>query len=138
MPAHCGLKESRVHFQLTTGTDRIMVEHDTNNIQAMLKFCPHFDGKYKAQFLEYKDRLRVVLSFHRQSVAVVFQGDPKPTVAQTSTAVATWEHANENLFSILFLTTERSANNVVEKYKSKTRENGVGNGQAEWSVLEEK
>ena len=41
-----------------------MAEHDTNNIQAMLKFCPHFDGKDKAHFLDYKDMLRVVLSFH--------------------------------------------------------------------------
>ena len=82
-----------------------MAEHDTNNIQAMLKFCPHFDGNDKAHFLDYKDKLRVVLSSHRQSVAAILQGDPKPPAAQNSTAVATWERANENLFSILFFTT---------------------------------
>ena len=38
-----------------------MAEHDTNCIQpTMLNFCSRFDGKDKAQFLEYKDRLRVV------------------------------------------------------------------------------
>ena len=115
-----------------------MAEHDTNNIQAMLKFCPHFDGKDKAHFLDYKDKLRVVLSLHRQSVAAILQGDPKPPAAQNSTAVATWERANENLFSILFFTTERSANNVVKKHMGKTREDGVGNGQAAWNALEEK
>ena len=115
-----------------------MVEHDTNNIQAMLKFCPHFDGKDKTHFLDYKDKLRVVLSFHRQSVAAILQGDPKPPAAQNSTVVATWERANENLFSILFFTTEHSANNVVKKHMGKTRENGVGNGQAAWNALEEK
>ena len=65
-----------------------MAEHDTNCIQAMLNFCSRFDGKDKAQFLEYKDRLHVVLSFYRQSVAAILQGDPKPTAAQNSMAVA--------------------------------------------------
>ena len=115
-----------------------MAGHDTNNIQAMLKFCPSFDGKDKAHFLEYKERLRVVLSFRRQSVATLFQGDPKPTAAQHFTAVATWERANENLFSILFFTTKRSANNGVKHHMGKTREDGVGTGQAAWNALEEK
>ena len=66
------------------------------------------------------------------------QGDPKPPAAQNSTVVATWERANENLFSILFFTAERSANNVVKKYMGKTREDGVVNGQAAWNALEEK
>ena len=59
--------------------NRITVEHDTNNIHAMLKFYPHFDGKDKAHCWEYKGRLRVVLSQHRQSVAAILQRDPKPT-----------------------------------------------------------
>ena len=102
-----------------------MAEHDTNNIQEMLKFCPHFDVKDKTHFLDYKNKLRVVLSFHRQSVAAILQGDPKPPGAQTLTAMATWERANENFFSIMFFTTERSANNVVKKHMGKTREDGV-------------
>ena len=88
-----------------------MAEHDTNNIQAMLKFYPHFDGKDNAHFSDYTDKLRV----HRQSVAAILQGDPRPPAAQNSTAVATWERANENLFSILFFTTERSANKRGKK-----------------------
>ena len=52
--------------------------------------------------------------------------------------MASWERANENLFSILFFTTERSANNVVKRHMGKTREDGVGNGQAAWSALKEK
>ena len=116
-----------------------MADHDTNCIQAiMLNFCSRFDGKDKAQFLEYKDRLRVVLSFYWQSVAAILQGEPKSAVAQNATAVASWERANENLFSILFFTTERSAINVVKRHIGKTLEDGVGNGQAAWSALEEK
>ena len=78
---HCGLKESRVRFQqqrrfkvarlVLYHRPRIMAEHDTNSIRAVLTFCPRFDGKYKAQFLKYKDRLRVALSFHLQSVAAI-------------------------------------------------------------------
>ena len=80
----------------------------------MLKYYPSFDGKDKAQYLEYKYRL----------------GDRKPTAAQNSTVVAMWERVNEKLFSILFVTTERSANHVVKKRMGKTRGDGVGNGQA--------
>ena len=112
-----------------------MAEHDTNCIMAMLKFCPRFDGKDKAKFLEYKDGVRVVLSFYRQSVVAILQGDPKPTVAQNSTAVVTWERANENLFSF---TTKQFANNVVNKHMGKTREDRIDNGQAAWGALEEK
>ena len=101
----------------------------------MLNFCPRVDGKDRIQRLEYKHRLRVVLSYYRQSVAAILQGDPKPPAAQNSTAVATGERANENFFSILFFITERPANNVVKKHISKTRKDGVGNGQAAWSAL---
>ena len=115
-----------------------MAEHDTNSIQAMLNFCPRFDGKDNARFLEYKDRLRVVLSFYRPNVATILQDDPKQTAARNPTAVTWWERANENLFSMLLFPTERSANNVVERHMCKTRKDGVGNEQAAWSALEEK
>ena len=72
----------------------------------------------------------VRLSFHWQSVAAILQGEPKPTTAQNSPTVATWTRVNENLSSILFFTTERSAHNVVKKHINKTREVSVGNGQA--------
>ena len=73
-----------------------------------------------------------------QSVAAILQGEPKPATAQNSPAVARWTRANENLFGILFFTTERSAHNVVKKHTSKTREDGVGNGQATRNALEKR
>ena len=115
-----------------------MAEHDTDSIQVIVNLCPRFDGKDKTHFLEYKDKLRVSLSFHWQSVAAILEGEPKPITAQNSPAVATWTRANENLFGILFFTTERSAHNVVKKHMGKTREDGVGNGQAAWDALEKK
>ena len=114
------------------------MEYGTDSIQAIVNLYPRFDGKEKTQILEYKDKLRVSLSFHRQSVAAILQGEPKPTTAQNSPAVATWTRANENLFGILFFTTERSAHNVVKKHMGKTWEDGVGNGQAAWNALERK
>ena len=105
-----------------------MAEHYTHSIQAIVNLYPRFDGKDKTYFLEYKNKLRVSLSFHWQSDAAIFQGKPKPITAQNSPAVATWTRANENLFGILFFTTERSAHNVVKKHIGKTREDGVGNG----------
>ena len=72
-----------------------MAEYGTNSIQAIANLHSRFDGKNKTQFLEYKDKLRVSLSFHRQSVAAILQGEQKPTTAQNSPAVATWTRANE-------------------------------------------
>ena len=113
-----------------------MAEYGTDSNQAIVNLYPRFDGKDMTHFLEYKDKLRISLSFHRQSVAAILQGEAKPTTAQNSPAVATWTRANENLFGILFFMTERSAHNVVKKHTWKTREDGVGNGQAAWNALE--
>ena len=115
-----------------------MAEHDTDSIQAIVNLYPRFDGKDNIQFLEYKNKVRVSLSFDRQSVAAILQGEPKPTTAQNSPAIATWTRANENLFGIFFFTTERSAHKVVKKQMGNTREDGVGNGQAAWNALEKK
>ena len=46
--------------------------------------------------------------------------------------------ANENLFGILFFTTERSAHNVVQKDIGQSQEDGVGEGQAVWNAPEDK
>ena len=107
-----------------------MAKHDTDSIQAVVNLYPRFNGKEKTHFLEYKDKLRVSLSFRWQSVAALLEGEPKPITAQNSPAVATWTRANEKCFGTLFFTTERSAHNVVKRHMGKTRENGVGNGQA--------
>ena len=77
-----------------------MAEHDADIIQVIVNLYPRFDGKDKTHFLEYKDKLRVSLSFQRQSVATILKGAPKPTTAQNSPAVTMWTRANQNLFGI--------------------------------------
>ena len=44
---------------------------------------------------------------------------------------------NNDLFSILFFTTEKSANNTVRRFMGKTRKDGVGDGQASWAARRE-
>ena len=53
-------------------------------------------------------------------------------VVQATPKAAVVCRENENLVSILFFTTERSANSVVKKHAGKTQEDRVGNGQTEY------
>ncbi|CAN0087519.1 unnamed protein product, partial [Sphacelaria rigidula] len=94
---------------------------DNEGIRGVLKLCPKFDGGDKASFREFKDKLRVILSLHHSAAAGILQGRqrPRPTVidddqppCDTTTSVA-WDRANNDLFSILFFSTEKSANNTV-------------------------
>ena len=87
-----------------------MAKHDTNSIQVVLEVCPRFDSKDEAHVSENKDDA----SLHRQRIASIFQGNPKPTAVHSLIAVATWTRANENLFSILFFPRKRSTNNIVK------------------------
>ena len=59
-----------------------MAEYDTDSIQVIVYLYPRFEGKDKTHFLEYKDKLRVSLSFHWQSVAAILEGEPKPITTQ--------------------------------------------------------
>ena len=88
--------------------------------------------------MEYNDKFRVSLLFHWQSVAAILQGEPKPTAAQHLPTIATWTRANENLFSMLFFTTERSTHNVVKNHMGQAQEDGISNGQAGWNALRKK
>ena len=70
-----GIKHSASRPEQEQGTSGgiNMVEHDINSFQAVLNFYPHVDGNVKAHVLKYRDKLRVGLSFHRQSIPVILQ-----------------------------------------------------------------
>ena len=118
----------------------------SNNTQAVIKHCPLFAGRNKEDFCEYKSKLRVCLSLYSKPVFEVFQGKAQPSstlgTADTTTlnvvAERTWTQANQDLWSVLLLTTSGSANNVVKKFEGKRQEDGAGNGQAAWEALTEK
>ena len=50
-------------------------------------------------------------------------------------AERTWIQANQDLWSVLLLTTSGSAHNVVKKFEGKRQEDGAGFGQAAWEAL---
>ena len=66
-------------------------------------------------------------SLYSKPVFEVFQGMAQPSsrlgTADTATldiaAERRWQQANQDLWSILFLTTSGSANNVVKKFEGK-------------------
>ena len=90
--------------------------------QAVIKNCPVSVGMNKATFHEYQIKLGVGRSLYSNPVFEVFQGKVQPSStpssADTSTldviAERTWTQANQDLWSLLLLSTSSSANNTVK------------------------
>ena len=114
-----------------------------NNAQAVIQYCPVFTGRSKDAFSDYVSKVRVCLSLYSKPVFEVFQGaeQPSSTVQDGDiervdiTLEWTWKQANQDLWSVLFLTTSGSANNVVKRFEGKQPEDGIGNGQAALEAL---
>ena len=109
----------------------------SNNTQAVIKNCPVFAGWNKESFQEYKSKLRVCLSLYNKVVFEVLQGKAQPsssTLGSTDTATLNavdahkWLQANQDLWSVLLLTTSGSANSTVKKFEGKRFEDGAGYG----------
>ena len=99
---------------------------------------------YKRQ---YKNKLRVCLSLYSKAVFEVLQGkaqSPSFTLGSTDTATLNavadhkWLQANQDIWSVILLTTSGSANNTVKKFEGKGPEHGAGHGQLAWKALTEK
>ena len=58
--------------------------------------------------------------------------------ADQKTTRATWDAANQDLYSVLFFTTAGSAFFVVRRFQGKTSAGGAGHGQQAWTALHEK
>ena len=118
----------------------------SNNAQAVIKYCLVFMGRSKDGFSEYMRKVRVCLLLYSKPVFEVFQGaeQPSPTVQDEEietvdfTLERKWKQANQDLWSVLFLTTSGLANNVVKRFEGKQPNDGVGNGQATSEALREK
>ena len=108
----------------------------SNNTQAVTKNCLVFADRNKESFQEYKSKLRVCLSLYSKAVFEVFQGKAQPSSTLGSTDTATlnavdahkWLQANQDLWSVLLLTTSGSANSTVKKFEGKRFEDGAGYG----------
>ena len=114
----------------------------SNNTQVVIKNCPVFAGRNKESFQEYKSNPRVCRPLYSKAVFEVFQGKAQPSSPLGSTDTATlyavvehkWLQANQDLWSVLLLTTSGSANKTVKKFEGKRPEDGAGHGQLAWKA----
>ena len=89
-----------------------------NNFHVIVKQKPKFGGRRADDFLEWGSKHRASLSVYKKTILNVLQGQERPSkfIADQETTRATWYTANQNLYSVLFLTTASSAFSVVWRF----------------------
>ena len=92
-------------------------------------------------------RSSCALSLYSEAVFEVLQGKAQLssfTLGSTDTATLNavaehkWLQANQDIWSVLVLTTTGSANNAVKKFEGKRTEDRAGHGQLAWKALTDK
>ena len=111
-----------------------------NNFNVIVNKITKFDGRRADEFLEWGSKLRASLSVYNKTTFNVLQGQERPSEfdADQETTRATWDAANQYLYSMLFFTTIGSAFSVVRRFQGKTLAKGAGHGQQAWAALREK
>ena len=111
-----------------------------NNFNVIVNKITKFDGRRADEFLEWGSKLRASLSVYNKTTFNVLQGQERPSEfdADQETTRATWDAANQYLYSMLFFTTTGSAFSVVRRFQGKTLAKGAGRGQQAWAALREK
>ena len=91
-------------------------------------------------FLEWGFKLCASFSVHNKIVFNVLQGQGRPSEfdADQETTRATWDAANQDLYSVLFFTTADLAFSVVWGFQGKISAERAGHGQQAWAALREK
>ena len=117
----------------------------SNNTQAVIKNCPVFAGRNKESFqFTRASCASACLSTARPYSKCCKAQPPSSTLGSTDTstlnAVAEhkWLQANQDLWSVILLTTSGLANNTVKTFEGKRPEDGTGRGQLAWKALTEK
>ena len=94
-----------------------------------------FDGRSPADFRDWhRKRLAIVIVASRRDIANLIKGHPRPveTTAGTGSSpalaqeIAAYERANQNLYAILFLLTEKPASLLVLKHEDEIGTTGDG------------
>ena len=93
-----------------------------------------FDGRGQANFRDWYKRLAVVIGVSRRDIANLIKGHPRPTESTAGTGstpalapgFAAYERANQDLYAMLFLSTEKSAYLLVLKDEDETGTTGDG------------
>ena len=108
-----------------------------SNFHMIVKQITKFDGRRADDFLEWGFKLRASLSVYNKTISNALQGQERPSEfdADQETICATWDAANQDLYSMLFLTTTGSAFSMVRRFQGKTPAEGEGYGLQAWAVL---
>ena len=93
-----------------------------------------FDGRSPADFRDWHKRLVVVIGVSRRDIANLVKGNPRPTKATAGTGsspalaeeIAAYERANQDLYAMLSLLTEKPASLLVLKHEDETGTTGDG------------
>ena len=82
----------------------------------------------------------LALSVYNKTIFNALQGQERSSKfdADQETTRATWDAANQYLYSVLFFTTAGSAFSVVRRFQGKTPAEGAGYGQQAWAALHER
>ena len=84
-----------------------------------------FDGRSQADFRDRGKRLAVVIGVSKRDIASLIKLHPRPTEATVGTGssppraleVAAYEKANQDLYDMLYLLTEKPASLLVLKHE---------------------
>ena len=108
-----------------------------NKLHVIVKQITEYDGKRVDEFLEWDSNLRASLSVYNKIIFHILQGQERPSEFDTDqeTTRATWDAANQDLYSELFFTAAGSVFSVVRRFQGKTPAEGAGHGQQVWAVL---
>ena len=111
-----------------------------NNFHVIMKQITKFDGRRADEFLEWGSKVCASFSLYNKTVFNVVQGHEWPSELYTDqeTTCATWEAANQDLYSVLFFAAAGSTFFVVRKFQGKPPAEGAGHGHQAWPGLHEK
>ena len=108
-----------------------------NNFHVIVKQITNFDGRRADEFLKWDSKLCTSLRVYNETIFNVLQGQERPSKfdADQETTRATWDAANQDLYSVLSFTTASSAFSVVWRFQGKTPAEGAGHRQQARTVL---
>ena len=106
----------------------------------IVKQITKFGGRRVDEFLELDSKLRASLSVYNKTIFNVLRGREWSSEfdSDQETTRATWDAANQDLYSVLFFTTAGSAFFVVRRFQGKTPAEGAGHGRQPWAALRQK
>ena len=84
----------------------------------IVKQITKFDGRRADEFLEWDSKLCASLSVYNKTIFNVLQWQERPSEvdANLETTRATWDAANQDLYSVLFSTTNGFLLSVVRRF----------------------